>query len=62
MSSRHKSEYSFFPKSWVCPDDTEAFQTHCKDLKKKGKKMMYIVKPIEKSKADGLETLLVSRV
>lgn len=58
LKSRFPSDYGFFPRSWVCPEDTEHFQAYYKDLKRKGKKKIYITKPIIQSKETGLELLI----
>jgi len=46
MAVSHPSEYNFFPKSWILPEDNAKFQTACKQNKGKNKKKFYITKTV----------------
>src|SRR5688572_21114749 len=48
MTALHPSEFSFFPKSWIIPEDESKYETHKQKLRSKGKKKVYIVKPSSK--------------
>ena len=45
-------EFSFYPQTWLLPDDQESFEAYASG--KKGKKKTYIVKPDEGAQGEGI--------
>ena len=47
-------EFSFYPQTWLLPDDQESFEAYASGKKGKGKKKTYIVKPDEGAQGEGI--------
>ena len=45
MRRLHKEEYSYVPRTWVLPAEYGALSYHMRELKRKGRRKILIIKP-----------------
>lgn len=50
MKKKFEAEYSFFPETWLMPDDFERFRGYCE----KNKSFTWIFKPSASSQGKGI--------
>ncbi|XP_074640830.1 tubulin polyglutamylase TTLL7-like isoform X3 [Tubulanus polymorphus] len=55
MSKAHPDEYNFTPKTWIFPNEYNAFMNYTRDLKKKRKTKTYITKPVNGAMGNGIQ-------
>jgi len=53
MSKLHPEEYNFIPKTWILPSEYSSFQNYAKELKKKKKNKVFILKPSNGAMGNG---------
>ena len=53
MAKEHPDEYNFVPRTWILPGEHGQLLLHDREIKKRGQKRMYIVKPANGAMGNG---------